>query len=239
MMRFLYNLLAVTLIPLLWLLKGAILGVALLPATLLVRWAGQFGWWAAVLGAGPAYFVFGVDLALLVVLIKWGSLYRARAGEFPFFSFRVVMWALTAQLHDMACFFFLKQIRGTPYLNVYFRMLGARIGRGVIINTTAIGDWDLITIEDEVMVGDDAVILAHVGEKGLLKMAPVHIGKSCTIGRDTAIFPGVTLGEGAVVAAMTVVPKGRHLDAMTVWGGTELHMLRARGGRVPMVEDEK
>jgi non-ribosomal peptide synthetase-like protein len=235
-MRLLYDLLAMTLIPLLWIFKGLLLGVALLPAALLVRWAGQFGWWAAVLSVGPAYFVFGVALAALVVVAKWLVLYRAKAGEHPFFSFRVVMWALTAQLHDMASFFFLKQIRGTPHLNLYFRLLGARIGHGVIINTTALSDWDLITIGDDVMVGDDAVILAHVGEKGLLKMAPVHIGKGCTIGRDTAIFPGVTLGEGTVIAAMTVVPKGKTLEPMTVWGGTELRMLRARGGHVPMVE---
>lgn len=230
--------LEVVLTTLLWLLKGLLLSVALLPAALLVRWAFGQGFWIGVLSIGPAYYVFGSALLAVVVVAKWAIFYRAVPGEWRFFSFHVGCWAFTAQLYDLARFFFLPQIRGTWLFNLFLRALGARIGSNVIVNTATVCDWDLISIDDDTMIGDDAVILAHVGEKGLLRMAPVRIGKRCTIGRDTCIMPGVVIEDGAVLAAMSVATKNRVLPANSVWGGTELHQLRATGGRAPAVAGE-
>lgn len=236
-MKFLIPIVELTLIPLLLLGKGILLGLALIPAVALLRWAWDFGWVWGALSVGPAYIVFGLLLSLGVVVVKWGSFYRAVPGDFPFASVRVVRWAMTAQFHDLARFMFLMHLRGTWLLNVYFKLMGAKIGRRVIINTTAISDWDLIHIDDDSMLGDDAVLLGHAAEKGRLKMAPVKVGKGCTIGRDTTLMPGVELGDGAIVAAMTVVTKGKKLDENTVWAGTELHMLRVRGGLESKVID--
>ena len=236
MKRLLMGLAALLPLPL-WLLKGLLVGAALLPAALFVRWAFGHGLVAGVLSVGLAYFVFGFALMFGVVVVKWAIFYRASPGEWPFFSFRAACWALTAQCYDLVRFFFLHQIRGTWLLNLFLRALGARIGSNVLINTTTVSDWDLITIGDDTMIGDDAVILAHVGEKGLLRMAPVRIGQRCTIGRDTCIMPGAVVEDDAVLAAMSVVTKNRVLPAGTVWGGTDLHQLRAVGGRAPVVEE--
>jgi non-ribosomal peptide synthetase-like protein len=222
--------------PLIFLVKGLLLGAALLPAALLVRWAWEYGWWAGVLSVGPAYFVFGVALMILVVVVKWAFLYTAEEGAFPFVSWRAARWAFTAQLYDMARFFFVQQVRGTLLIKLYLRLLGARIGRNVILNSAAVGDWDLVSIGDDTMVGDDAVIIGHVGEKGMLRMGKVTIGSRCTIGRDTVLMPGTTIEDGAVVAAMSVVTKGRTIPANTVWAGTALHLLRSKGG-TEMPED--
>ncbi|MBN2358223.1 MAG: hypothetical protein JXR83_02140 [Deltaproteobacteria bacterium] len=237
-MKVLLMALEVVLTPLLWLLKGLLAGVALLPAALLVRWAFGHGLVVGVLSIGPAYFVFGVALLAVVVAFKWIVFYRAVAGEWRFFSFHVACWAVTAQVYDLARFFFLPLVRGTWLFNLFLRALGARIGSNVIVNTSIVCDWDLISIGDDTMIGDDAVLLAHVGEKGLLRMAPVRIGRRCTIGRDTCVMPGVVIEDGAVLAAMSVATKNRVLPANTVWGGTELHQLRASGGRAPAVAEE-
>ena len=39
------------------------------------------------------------------------------------------------------------------------------------------------------------------------KRAPVHIGKFCIIGANSVILPGVTIGEGAMVGACSVVTR--------------------------------
>lgn len=36
---------------------------------------------------------------------------------------------------------------------------------------------------------------------------PIHIGRHCIVGTSSVIFPGVTLGEGTSVGAMTMVTK--------------------------------
>jgi non-ribosomal peptide synthetase-like protein len=224
--------------PALLLVKALLLSAALVPAGLLVRWSFGQSFWIGVLSLGPAYYVFGFALMIAVVVGKWAIFYRAVPGEWRFFSFHVACWALTAQFYDLVRFFFLHQVRGTWLFNLFLRALGARIGSNVIINSATVSDWDLISIGDDTLIGDDAVILAHVGEKGLLRMAPVRIGRNCTIGRDTCIMPGVVIEDGAVLAAMSVASKNRVLPAGTVWGGTELHQLHASGGRASAVAGE-
>ena len=209
----------------LFLVMGLTLGVALIPAALFVRWAFSFGWYWGVVSLGPAFFIFGFALMSLVVLWKWGTFYRAKEGAWPFISFQSARWAITAKFHDLVRFFFLGHIRGSPFINLYFRLMGVKVGKSVIINTTEISDWDLIHIGDKTMLGDSAVVLGHVGEKGQLTFRPVHIGKGCTIGRDTAIFPGVTVEDGAILAAMTIVPKDKTLPAGTMWAGTSMQKI--------------
>jgi acetyltransferase-like isoleucine patch superfamily enzyme len=40
-----------------------------------------------------------------------------------------------------------------------------------------------------------------------VKRAPVNIGKFCIVGANSVVLPGVTIGEGAMVAACSVVTK--------------------------------
>lgn len=74
-----------------------------------------------------------------------------------------------------------------------------------------------ITIEDNCLIASDVLITSENHsfnpESSLsyaeqpLKVALVHIEKSCWIGEKVVILPGVTLGKGSVVAAGSVVTK--------------------------------
>ena len=49
-------------------------------------------------------------------------------------------------------------------------------------------------------VGDDAAKLPY-------RLGEIHIGKGCMIGMESMIMPGVTIGEGAIVGAFSLVTK--------------------------------
>jgi non-ribosomal peptide synthetase-like protein len=116
-----------------------------------------------------------------------------------------------------------------PLLNAFFRLMGARIGKNVLINTSNIFDFDLIEIGDNAFVGGDAVIIGHVGERGLLRIRPVRIGARCTVGQSSVVFPGAIMEEGSVLGALSLLPKGKTLPAGTVWGGNPLREIHREG----------
>lgn len=57
---------------------------------------------------------------------------------------------------------------------------------------------------------------------------PVDIGADCWIGMGACILPGVTVGDGAVIGAGSVVT--RDVPAKTIAAGNPCKPMRARGG---------
>ncbi len=92
---------------------------------------------------------------------------------------------------------------------------GCFIGAGVHIDT---GHADLITLEDSVSLAGGSRLLCHqrdfsgycVGDDYMklgYTLKPIVLKKGCLVGMDSFVMPGVTIGEGAVVAAGSMVTK--------------------------------
>jgi acetyltransferase-like isoleucine patch superfamily enzyme len=91
---------------------------------------------------------------------------------------------------------------------VLLRRLGVTIGEGVAFGLEATPDvfWpELITIEDDVIIGYDATILCHEFLREEYRTGEVHIGEGAMIGASAIILPGVEIGEGAQVSANSLV----------------------------------
>lgn len=54
---------------------------------------------------------------------------------------------------------------------------------------------------------------------------PVRIGNKVWVGRQSMILPGVTVGEGAVIGAASVVT--RDIPPYTVWAGNPAKFIRS------------
>ncbi len=113
------------------------------------------------------------------------------------------------------------------------KMRGVRIGKHVHIGTGVKIDNvfpDYCIIEDGVSLAGSNYILTH--NKPLpyhrnltdAYVAPVIIKKNAWIGINVTILPGVTIGEGAIVAAGSVVNKD--VSANTLWGGVPAKQLK-------------
>jgi acetyltransferase-like isoleucine patch superfamily enzyme len=94
--------------------------------------------------------------------------------------------------------------------NSLYRMIGVKIGKNVVIAAYTIIDPffpEFITIEDNVIVGVGATIVAHEYTQEKLRKGRVHIKKRALIGAGSLIRCGVTVGEHAVVGAKSFVNK--------------------------------
>jgi acetyltransferase-like isoleucine patch superfamily enzyme len=110
-------------------------------------------------------------------------------------------------------------LRGTPVWTAYLRWNGARIGRGVFINTLSITDHNLLSIGNNVVIGADVRMSGHTVESGLLKTGRVTIGDDVTIGIGAVIDIGVRIGNGAQVGALSLVTKFMTLETNTTYAG--------------------
>ena len=109
-----------------------------------------------------------------------------------------------------------------------------RIGRNVFINMGCkFQDQGGITIADGALIGHNVVIATvnhplEPSRRGDIVPAPVHIGEGAWIGSNATILPGVAVGDGAVVAAASVVTKD--VPAGTVVVGSPARVLRSVPG---------
>lgn len=101
------------------------------------------------------------------------------------------------------------------------RRIGCRVGKNVFIGEYVRMDiWhaDLIYIDDYTHVTSGCRILCHqrdltgycVGDNAAdlkYRTGEVHIGKGVMLGMETMVMPGVTIGDGAIVGARSVVTK--------------------------------
>jgi non-ribosomal peptide synthetase-like protein len=208
---------------------AALLGVAaLLPGLLVVEVFERWGVFWAVGSLPLAWLLWGGCYSALIVAFKWLTFSRFRPGRYSFASFTVARWAVLNFFVVVDNHLFLWFWQGTSVLNLWYRALGARIGRRVTINSTMLGDWDMLEIGDDVFIAADAFVVCHLGESGHLRFAPVSIGDGCTIGLGARVFPGTVMEAGSTLGANSLVKKFSTLGANEVWGGVPAQCVKRR-----------
>ncbi len=205
----------------------ALLGLSLLPAAWMwratYRWAGLAG---LALFTPFAYALWGTTFCLLFVVLKHLVGARSEAGSFPFYSVVVARWAFITQVSKVAHGMFVFWVMGTDFIVWWYRLLGAKIGNRVTINTVFVYDWDLLQIGDDSFIGGRSTLMGHIGQNGRVKFAPTTIGARCTIGQDTTVFAGVVMEDGAILGANSLALEGQRLAAGGVYLGVPARVVR-------------
>ena len=168
------------------------------------------------------YFVSGTMLMALVSLVSIVFRLKLKEGEFDVGSSEIFKWVFVNAFFMAVKVIFLDLILLTPYCALFYRMMGAKIGRNVLINSKNVGDLSLLEIGDNSAIGGSATIIAHSFEKGGLKLKKVIIGKNVIIGLNSVIFPGVVIGDNAMIAAGAIVPKDTQVAANATFVGAHI-----------------
>lgn len=127
------------------------------------------------------------------------------------------------------------------------RRMGCHVGKGCFIGDHVridFGHANLITLEDGVSIAGGTRLLCHqrdfsdycIGDDYMklgYTLRPIVLKKGCLVGMESFVMPGVTIGEGAVVGAGSMVVKD--IPSWTVAIGRPAKVVR----EVPKREVEK
>ncbi len=167
-----------------------------------------------------------------------GSARKERCTERPTRGERAALWywskdknVLRVTLHVllMALARFTPSFRAKNWL---YRRMGAHVSPHASVGLEATLDVvfpELITVEDDVTIGYSTTLLCHEYTRNWYRTGPVVIKRGATIGANCTILPGVVIGEGAIVSAMSLV--NDDVPPLEVWGGVPARRLRSADER--------
>jgi len=162
----------------------------------------------------------------LVVLKFIRIMYPLREGTYSYARHprETYLWTLQAFLCvTNLILFYENALLPAPFRKPFYQLLGARMGKGIISIGGRLQDPYLVTLEENVIIGDEALLLPHaigVDRTGdILILAKIEVKRAAIIGARTTIMPGVTIGERSMVKAMSLVTMNTKIPPNEIWAG--------------------
>ncbi|WP_072394556.1 Pls/PosA family non-ribosomal peptide synthetase [Hyphomicrobium sp. CS1GBMeth3] len=171
---------------------------------------GQMHWTVATALSTVVGFVLWPLLLLTSIAVKWIVVGRYKAGRYPLWSFYYLRWWIANRFQALA---WAEMFKGTPLMSLYWRLMGAKVGRNVAISTYICTAFDMVTVGDNTSIGVETQILGYRVEDGYLIIAPVTIGKDCFIGMQCSLGLNARMGDGARLDDMSLLPDGIEVGA--------------------------
>jgi non-ribosomal peptide synthetase-like protein len=115
---------------------------------------------------------------------------------------------------------------GTPFKSVLWRLLGVRVGRRIFDDGCFLTERPFVALGDYCTLNPGSVVQCHSQEDGAFKSDVTAIGAGCTLGVGAFVHYGVTIGDGATLAADSFLMKGEEIPPHERWGGNPASELR-------------
>lgn len=218
-------------------LQTIVLGLAALPVVLawtwLAAWLASDRITATILVSillAPSY--VGFALCLMVISPLASRITGLRTPPNADMAIADMEWRLMGWAHYMTAIHVVRVLagtlfRGSPIWTAYLRLNGARIGRGVYVNSLAVSDHNLLEFGDNVVIGADVHLSGHTVEAGVVRTGGVRLADDVTIGVGAIVGIDVVVGRGTQVGALSLVPKHTTLAPGHVYVGLPVRRLDA------------
>ena len=159
-----------------------------------------------------AFYVFLVSAAIVVGFAERLLTLGLKPGSYPVGSPVFFKWLVYSGLHLWTVNLILPFLRGNNWIKIYLRIAGAKVGKGVFVNSKDIFDAYLLEIGDNVLVGGEAFINCHLYEDGSLILGRIIIGEGTTIGANAYLTPGTVTGRNCKIGMYTYLRRNTNIQ---------------------------
>jgi non-ribosomal peptide synthetase-like protein len=184
------------------------------------------GAWAPLL-SGLVLLAAGGCAALVSIVAKWVLVGRHRSGEHPLWSSFVWRNELADTFVEVLAVPWLAgAVPGTPVMTAWLRGLGARIGRGVWVESYWLPETDLVTLQDAATVNRGCVLQTHLFHDRILRTDTVVLREGATLGPGGIVLPGSTIGARTTLGPASLVMAAECVPDDTRWLGNPIEAWR-------------
>jgi non-ribosomal peptide synthetase-like protein len=165
----------------------------------------------------------GVLAAATATAMKWLLVGRFRAGDRPLWDSFVWRNELADTFVEvLAVPWLVPTATGTPVLSAWLRTMGAKIGRGVWLETYWLPEFDLVRLGDGATVNRGCVVQTHLFHDRIMSMDEVTLAAGATLGPHGIVLPGATIGARTTVGPGSLVTRGDTVPADSRWLGNPI-----------------
>jgi len=177
--------------------------------------------------AFPATALLIICTALLSAGIRWFILPKLKPGLYQIHGNTYCQKWLVNQIQESSLHV-LHGIYATVYAPFWYRLLGAKVGKGAEISTALGVVPDMLTLGDETFIADAVLLGDEEIDAGWMKMQPTVISRRSFVGNGAYIPDGTILPENVLIGVHSCAPTNAQMHAGDTWLGSPPIHLPAR-----------
>lgn len=192
-----------------------IYGFVVLPLTILILYYMQYAENDITIGmmvfGGLAISIFMYPLLLLLgIALKWLFIGKIKPGVYPVYGLYYYRWWLSDRIQALTGS---QLLAGSPLMSLYYRLMGAKIGKNCIIDTHLCSSWDNLFIGDNTSIGNETQLMGCVVEDGYLKIGKINIGNNCFVGIHSYVGMNTHMHDNSKLGDISALQNNQQIKA--------------------------
>ena len=156
-------------------------------------------------------------LLVLSIIMKWLVIGKFKEGVYPLWGFYYFRFWLVKKFVDITPVVLLT---GTPFLAIYYRLMGMKIGKKVYLGSDRVRIFDLVSVGDNSSISKEAYIMGYTVEDGMLKLGRISIGNNCFVGARSLLHQNSCMEDDSALLELSMLPENGIIPAGKVWRGS-------------------
>ncbi|MCC7051143.1 MAG: amino acid adenylation domain-containing protein, partial [Bacteroidia bacterium] len=156
-------------------------------------------------------------LIIVSIILKWIVIGKFKEGRYPLWGYYYFRFWFVKKFVDITP---LGILSGTPFLNIYFRLMGAKIGKNVYLGSDRIRMFDLISIGNGSSISREAHLTGYTIENSELIIGSICLGENCFVGTRSALSPDTLMENNATLGELSLLSEGEKIPVNENWEGS-------------------
>lgn len=163
------------------------------------------------------YFAILPVLTAIAIGFKWAVIGKIKPGKYKLWgSYYFRFWIVDKVISVCPVTYF----TGTELMNIFLRLMGAKIGKNTYIGTSAISAFDLLKVGNNVSICTDSHLRGYIISDGYLHIGSIELEDKAFVGIRCCLAHNTKMEKNSSLEDLTLVPEGCTIPENENWGGS-------------------